>query len=252
MTRDEIKTNPLYLSEEFRLSNKQTSHNKKKKWFITIKCDKCNDKVTKTYQKNSWHFTCGKCTRGRKSPEQFIKECKQIHGDKYDYSETEYINNSINVAIICPKHGVFYPRPVDFLTGTKCPICAVEMRSQVIPDRLANVPATLYLVKFGPSLYKLGVTVQSIHSRLLSCTQKYTIEKKLEGTYAEVCAIEHRLKITNNNKQITMKEGFINGGKHEFFTEPLYIKEIDDINTITQTVCVVSNHISTDMDSYTS
>ena len=36
-----------------------------------------------------------------------IKEAKQIHGDKYDYSLVEYKGCRIKVKIICPKHGIF-------------------------------------------------------------------------------------------------------------------------------------------------
>ena len=47
----------------------------------------------------------------RKTTEQFIKEAKMVHGDKYDYSKVEYINNRTKVCIICPKHGEFWITP---------------------------------------------------------------------------------------------------------------------------------------------
>lgn len=34
--------------------------------------------------------------------ENFINKAKQIHGDKYDYSKVEYVNNHTKVCIICP------------------------------------------------------------------------------------------------------------------------------------------------------
>jgi len=39
----------------------------------------------------------------RKNKEEFLKECNQIHGNKYDYSKVDYINNRTNVKIICFK-----------------------------------------------------------------------------------------------------------------------------------------------------
>ena len=45
------------------------------------------------------------------SLETFIQKARKIHGDKYDYSETEYINNRTKIKIICPKHGPFYTTP---------------------------------------------------------------------------------------------------------------------------------------------
>lgn len=63
----------------------------------------------------------------RKSNDDFIKQVKTIHGDKYDYSKIDYKNNKTKVILICPKHGEFYVRPEKILSrGTGCPKCANE------------------------------------------------------------------------------------------------------------------------------
>ena len=76
---------------------------------------------------------CKKCAqsslwdkRGRKTTEDFIKEAKKIHGDKYDYSKVEYINNRTKVTIICPEHGEFVQTPIKHIMGEGCPKCAVK------------------------------------------------------------------------------------------------------------------------------
>jgi len=38
---------------------------------------------------------------------EFLKRSYKIHGKKYDYSNVNYINNRINVSIVCPIHGKF-------------------------------------------------------------------------------------------------------------------------------------------------
>ena len=43
-----------------------------------------------------------------KTTEEFIKEAKEVHGDKYDYSKVEYNGGHKKVCIICPKHGEFW------------------------------------------------------------------------------------------------------------------------------------------------
>ena len=43
--------------------------------------------------------------------ENFIKEAVEIHGDKYDYSKTDYTNAKAKVRIICPIHGEFWQTP---------------------------------------------------------------------------------------------------------------------------------------------
>ena len=56
--------------------------------------------------------------------EEFIKRAKCIHGNKYDYSKVEYINNRINIYIICPEHGGFWQSPSSHLSGRGCTKCA--------------------------------------------------------------------------------------------------------------------------------
>ena len=58
--------------------------------------------------------------------EEFIDKAKKIHGNKYDYSKVEYINNHTKVCIICPKHGEFWQLPNNHLVGKGCDKCARE------------------------------------------------------------------------------------------------------------------------------
>lgn len=55
--------------------------------------------------------------------DEFIKKSQKIHGDKYDYSKVEYVNNKTKVCIICPEHGEFWQRPCDHLNKKGCPYC---------------------------------------------------------------------------------------------------------------------------------
>lgn len=57
---------------------------------------------------------------------EFIDKAQQLHGNKYDYSQVEYINSRTKVNIICPKHGVFEQLPSSHLQGNGCPKCARE------------------------------------------------------------------------------------------------------------------------------
>ena len=68
---------------------------------------------------------CPKCAkRFRRRAEDFIKESKRVHGDKYDYSKVEYINTDTKVCIVCPQHGEFWQLPLAHLRGQGCPKCA--------------------------------------------------------------------------------------------------------------------------------
>lgn len=59
----------------------------------------------------------------RKTTERFIKEAKAIHGDRYDYSKTNYITAKAMVTVICPIHGEFQVKPNNHLSGCNCPKC---------------------------------------------------------------------------------------------------------------------------------
>ena len=84
------------------------------------------------YQKPNNHLNgygcklCGQDNRKQKislTTEEFIEKAKKVHGDKYDYSKVEYINNHTKVVIICPKHGPFYQEPGAHLNGHGCIKC---------------------------------------------------------------------------------------------------------------------------------
>ena len=61
---------------------------------------------------------------GKYSNEDFIRRAREVHGDKYDYSKTEYVDAKTKVCIICPKHGEFWQRAGSHLTGRGCNKCA--------------------------------------------------------------------------------------------------------------------------------
>lgn len=55
--------------------------------------------------------------------EEFIKKAREVHGDRYDYSKVEYVNNQTKVCIICPIHGEFIQTPSNHLRGNGCLQC---------------------------------------------------------------------------------------------------------------------------------
>ena len=70
-------------------------------------------------------YGCWKCGGTKKlTTEEFICKAKKIHGDKYDYSKVEYMNNKTKVCIICPEHGEFWQRPDMHLKGQGCQKCS--------------------------------------------------------------------------------------------------------------------------------
>ena len=57
--------------------------------------------------------------------ERFLARAREVHGDRYDYSQVRLVNVMMPVTIICPEHGAFAQRPTDHLNrGQGCPACA--------------------------------------------------------------------------------------------------------------------------------
>lgn len=55
---------------------------------------------------------------------KFIENAKKVHGDDYDYSETEYNGSECMVKIICKVHGPFHQRAQNHVSlGRGCSEC---------------------------------------------------------------------------------------------------------------------------------
>lgn len=66
---------------------------------------------------------CPKCVGLYKTTSEYISEAILVHGNKYDYSNVNYINTDNKICIICPDHGEFWQNPRNHLSGCGCSIC---------------------------------------------------------------------------------------------------------------------------------
>jgi len=72
---------------------------------------------------------CQKCGKDRiananhDDTESFIKKAQEVHGNRYDYSGSEYHSSKENIRIVCRQHGPFWQNPNNHLQGKGCPIC---------------------------------------------------------------------------------------------------------------------------------
>lgn len=64
----------------------------------------------------------------KKNTEEFIRDAEKMYGDMYDYSKVNYINSTVKICVVCPKHGDFWITPSNFLNGHKCPTCSGRER----------------------------------------------------------------------------------------------------------------------------
>jgi hypothetical protein len=72
--------------------------------------------------------------------QEFINRATSIHGDKYDYSQVDYIRNDDKVTIICKDHGEFRQIPNGHFNGKGCPECggSISKSQRLISDYISS------------------------------------------------------------------------------------------------------------------
>ena len=67
---------------------------------------------------------CPKCANNvTLTLHEFIDKANKIHGNKYDYSQVNYVNNRTKINIVCKLHGVFEQKQFSHLLGIGCLHC---------------------------------------------------------------------------------------------------------------------------------
>lgn len=84
---------------------------------------------------------CPKCNIGKNSKgkgnkklkyktDEFIKICRDVHSNKYDYTETKYKGIKNKIKVICPEHGLFLVRAENHMNGISCNKCARDEKKR--------------------------------------------------------------------------------------------------------------------------
>ena len=96
----------------------------RKKNKITIIC-KEHGAFQQKLQKHISGCGCPKCGKSKKlTIDEFIYLSNIAHNNKYDYSDSVYINAKIKIKIKCPNHGTFEQAADHHINGVGCPICS--------------------------------------------------------------------------------------------------------------------------------
>ncbi len=143
--------------------------------------------------------------------EKIINKFKEIHGDRYDYSQVDYINSSTKVKIRCHEHGLFEQTPSSHLIGTGCPDCGGRFRynNEAIIVKFRNLHDNKYdysLVEYKASHTKVKIICKK-HGIFLQ-----TPTKHLSGSGCPDCTGK---PLYNNNKIIT-KFQELHGDRYDY------------------------------------
>lgn len=193
--------------------------------------------------------------------DEFIRKSIEIHGVKYDYSKTVYINNKMPVIITCKKHGDFPQLPHDHLQGHGCPKCGnissegeteiVKYISSFVGENNVQVRNRVLIKPYEIDIYvpsmKLGIEYNGLvwHSERFGKDKSYHIEKIIkcnelgiklihifEDEFIEkrdivLNKIKYILGYGNNNEKIYARKCnamFINSKEAKIFLEKNHIQ----------------------------
>ena len=138
-----------------------------------------------------------------KKHEDFVKDAKNIHGERYLYSE-EYIKDRIKIEIECKEHGIFVQTPSSHLQGRGCPKCSFDEQRLTKDEFVARsmpVHGNKYnydLVKYKSSFEKVIIIcprhenfeqIPSEHLRGHGCPRCVSTISKVEMKWLDHLAI---------------------------------------------------------------
>ncbi len=144
--------------------------------------------------------------------EIFIERSKNIHGDRYQYNCSEYINSQTKISVRCPIHGIFTQKPQDHMNGRGCEKCGkliwenkdnLEKRFNIFAENANRIHnfRYKYILESYNGTHRKGDIICPIHGKF---TQLLT--NHLSGSGCVKCSKEsYRNKRTFTDKIFTEK-----------------------------------------------
>ena len=114
----------------------------------------------------------------------FIEAARAIHGDRYDYSRTDYVGSGKPITIICKKHGAFVLAEAQSHYGKKqcgCKPCTTEKRK----SGEVGVPLKIIACEcgFSGSRHEFNIRSELCHAcHAKQREEKYTVKCRGCGT----------------------------------------------------------------------
>lgn len=154
---------------------------------------------------------CPKCGHPRHTTEWFSQEAKKKHGEVYDYSQTEYINNNTKLTVICKDHGPFEIFPNSHLRGAGCPKCAGRnLTTEEFIELARLVHGTRY--DYSRVQYKNKTSIVRIicqeHGEFSQVSYRH-----LRGTGCPLCGASHNL---SNKEEFIKKARATHGNLYDY------------------------------------
>ena len=125
---------------------------------------------------------------------QFIERSTAVHGGKYDYTNTTYVNTYGHVDILCPTHGAFSQVAKFHMRGSGCRLCtddATRLRLTMTTETFISKSQKMHDNKYDYS----NTVLVSYHEKLSICCDlhgefKQTPWLHLRGSGCPMCGHE--------------------------------------------------------------
>jgi len=174
-------------------------------------------------QKPEAHLS-GKCPDNlskKSNTYEFINKAKLIHGDKYDYSLVNYINNSTKVKIIL-NGSIYEQRPLKHLAG-KCPELVKKFNTYEFINKAKLIHGNKYdysLVEYKGMEEKIKISYKNKIFYVLPYS--HLLGKKVEKM------------IVKNTKDFIEKAKLIHGNKYDY-------SKVEYVNNYTKIILIFNN-----------
>lgn len=228
----------IKLTKEEFISKAQLIHNNKYSYRlvdyintrtkVVIMCNTCNKEFLQDPHSHLKGKGCKECcnqirnlknkTNGiliaAQAAKDFIIKARTIHGNKYQYDNSQYVNNRVNISIHCKACSKdFMQLPSHHLRGSGCKICAIKNKQSTSGWTKTSFTTacnknnygvgTLYILQCfndNERFYKIGITSRSVKIRFDSkgrMPYKYEIIKEITGDPGYIYNLEKELHSIN-------------------------------------------------------
>ena len=146
--------------------------------------------------------------------EEILKQFKDAHGDKYNYSKVIYKGVHELVEIICPVHGSFPQTPNSHKRGNGCPNCSNRDTLETMIDKLPN---NFKLYDYSKAVYINSTTEITVTCNVCGIEFDQTPSALIQGHGCKVCSAKAKAdKARLKPEEILSKAREIHGNKFEY------------------------------------
>jgi hypothetical protein len=143
--------------------------------------------------------------------DQFIRKCKEVHGNKYDYKKVVYTRTIDKVKILCRIHGYFEQQASSHISGRGCRECKKETLSNT--HRMTQTEFIKRVKKIHGDTYGLQKTKYKSAHELVTLTckkhgdfERYATDVILGKRGCPKCGMETRKIALSKSNNSYIKE----------------------------------------------